>query len=234
MKSTAAALRPSAIFREPSAARAGGYVLLIAGVLVALGLVFHPMPAGGFEETPSMLTDTPLWGPIHVAISFGFVLCVLGGLLMLVGGGTLTRDWLHALAWGAITVGMIYFTGVALVNGYVMHTLAPHAKAGNEVLLFDAFNRFLIGHGWMGNPLFLFGLTLLAWLEVRTRTTAMPRWLAILGLASACLSWLRGIGSATGFYFLEPFILANVPAFLWLGIYGVRASAMARQQPSHL
>ena len=30
----------------------------------------------------------------------------------------------------------------------------------------------------------------------------------------------RGIGSATGLYFLEPLIFANIPAFLWLGYYG--------------
>jgi hypothetical protein len=36
------------------------------------------------------------------------------------------------------------------------------------------------------------------------------------------LSWGRGIGSATGWYFLEPLIYANVPAFLWLGYYGLR------------
>lgn len=49
--------------REPGAARAGGYVLAVAGILVAAGLVFHPMPAGGFEEKPSVLQNTPWWGP---------------------------------------------------------------------------------------------------------------------------------------------------------------------------
>jgi hypothetical protein len=61
-------------FREPGAARAGGYVLLVAGALVALGLLFHPVPAGGFEEKPSVLLNTPWWGPIHIAIAAGFVL----------------------------------------------------------------------------------------------------------------------------------------------------------------
>jgi len=42
------------------------------------------------------------------------------------------------------------------------------------------------------------------------------------------LSWGRGIGSATGLYFLEPLIFANVPAFLWLGYYGLRVAAAAR------
>ena len=39
------------------------------------------------------------------------------------------------------------------------------------------------------------------------------------------LSWGRGIGSATGWYFLESLIYANVPAFLWLGYYGLRIAA---------
>src|SRR5688572_27480623 len=95
-------------FREPGACRAGGYALAAAGVLVAFGLTFHPLPSGGFHEKPSVLSGTPLWGAIHVAISLGFVLCVLGGLLMLVGGGPLTARWVSALAWGSITVGMIY------------------------------------------------------------------------------------------------------------------------------
>ena len=73
--------------RDPGAARAGGYVLAVAGVLVAIGLLFHPVPSGGFEEQPSVLANTPWWGPIHIAIAAGFVLCVLGSLLVLVGGG---------------------------------------------------------------------------------------------------------------------------------------------------
>src|SRR5439155_1216354 len=104
-------------FRDPAAARAGGYVLALATLLIAVGLLFHPVPAGtGWK-------NTPWWGPIHVAIAAGFVLCILGTLLMLVAGGSLTRAWTLALAWGAMTVGMVFFTGVALINGWVMHFL---------------------------------------------------------------------------------------------------------------
>jgi hypothetical protein len=42
-------------FRDPRAAQAGGYVLALAGLLVATGLLFHPVPSGGFEERPSVL-----------------------------------------------------------------------------------------------------------------------------------------------------------------------------------
>src|SRR6185312_5947719 len=48
-------------FREPGAAQAGGYVLALACLLVAVGLVFHPPPSGGFEEKPSVLAGTPWW-----------------------------------------------------------------------------------------------------------------------------------------------------------------------------
>jgi hypothetical protein len=58
----------------------------------------------------------------------------------------------------------------------------------------------------------------------------MPRWLAWVGLLAAVLSWGRGIGSATGLYFLEPLIFANVPAFLWLGYHGWRLSRAAVDQ----
>ncbi|MFN8539331.1 MAG: hypothetical protein U0232_17870 [Thermomicrobiales bacterium] len=72
-------------FRDPGAAEAGGYVLVVAGPLVAFGLAFHPLPAGGLAEQPlSLLANTPLWGAVHVAIAVGFVLCALGGLLLLV------------------------------------------------------------------------------------------------------------------------------------------------------
>jgi len=215
-------------FERPGAARASGYVLAAAGVLVAAGLVLHPLPSGGFAEKASVLSATPLWGPIHVAISLGFVLCALGGLLALVGGGSLTDDWRSALAWGAITIGMIFFDGVALINGYVMHALAPLAQQGEGKLVFDAFNHLLVGQGWMGDPLFLGGLTLLKFLEVRTPRFFAARWIAWAGLISALLSWLRGIGSATGLTFLEPFILANIPAFLWLSLYGLRIAHRAR------
>lgn len=214
--------------RDPAAARAGGYVLALAGVLVAIGLVFHPVPAGGFEERPSVLANTPWWGPIHIAIAAGFVLCVLGSLLLLVAGGDVTRPWPAALSWGAMAVGMVFFTGVALINGWVMHFLTARGAPASVPLLYDAFNRLLLGYGWLGNPLFLVGLTGVAVLEVRYRTVAMPRALAWVGLTVAVLSWGRGIGSATGLFFLEPLIFANVPAFLWLGYYGLRVATLAQ------
>ena len=216
-------------FRDPGAARAGGYVLAVATVLVAIGLLFHPVPAGGFEEQPSVLATTPWWGPIHIAIAAGFVLIVLGSLLFLVAGGSLTQPWTAAFCWGAMTVGMMFFTGVALINGWVMHYLTARGAPQTVPLLYDAFNQLLIGYGWLGNPLFLVGLTGVAILEVRDQTTGMPRLLAWFGLIVAVLSWGRGVGSATGLYVLERLIFANVPAFLWLGYYGVRVSAAARR-----
>jgi hypothetical protein len=48
--------------------------------MVAEGLVLHPVPSGGLEEKPSVLSTTPLWGPIDVTIALGFVLCFMGGL----------------------------------------------------------------------------------------------------------------------------------------------------------
>jgi hypothetical protein len=223
---------PNIAFRDPSAAEASGYVLAVATVLVAIGLVFHPVPAGGFEEKPSLLQNTPWWGPIHVAIAVGFVLCILGALLALAGGGTLTHGWLLACAWGAMAVGMIFFTGVALINGWVMHFLVERGASSVDPLLYDAFNRLLIGYGWLGNPLFLAGLTMIAFVEVRDGSFGLPRWSAWGGLVFSLLSWGRGIGSATGLYFLEPLIFANVPAFLWLGYVGLRIASAARRDAS--
>jgi hypothetical protein len=221
----------SPTFREPGAAQAGGWVLVAASVLVVIGLIFHPVPAGGFDEKPSVLQNTPWWGAIHVAIAAGFVLCVLGGVLMLSAGGTLTKHWTAALSWASVTVGMIFFSGVALINGWVMHYLTSRGAPATEPLVYDAFNRLLIGYGWLGNPMFLAGLTGLTVIEWRSSEFGVPRWIALGGVISALLSWGRGIGSATGLYFLEPLIYANVPAFLWLGYYGLRIAASARVNP---
>lgn len=212
-------------FRDAAAAQAGGYTLAVAGLLVAVGLIFHPLPAGGFEERQSILQNTPWWGLIHAIIAAGFVLVALGSLLVLVGGGTVTVAWTSAFCWGAMAIGMIFFSGTALVNGWVMHALAVRAS---DAGLYDAFNRLLIGYGWLGNPLFLVGLTGIAVLEVRNAAMRLPRWLAVVGLVFAVLSWGRGIGSATGLYFLEPLLIANIPAFLWLGGYGLRIAQFAR------
>ncbi len=215
-------------WREPSAARAGGPVLLVSCVLVVGGLIFHPPPTHGFEEKPSQLHNTPWWGPIHVSIAAGFVGCVLGCLLLLVAGGPLTRRAAGAFGWAAMCVGMIFFSGVALINGWVMHFLIDQNAPQREPLVYDAFNRLLIGFGWLGNPLFLAGLTAVAALEVWERTIEQPRFWAWWGLTFALLSWGRGVGSATGMYFLEPLIYANVPAFLWLGIYGARVFKLSK------
>jgi len=153
---------------------------------------------------------------------------VLGGLLILIGGGMATRHWLKALCWGALTVGMIYFTGVALINGWVMHALAPHAD--EDTLLYGAMNDLLIGFGWLGNPLFLFGLTGIAVGEARSAEAGMKRWLAWFGVVVSVLSWGRGVGSATGLYFLEPLILANIPAFVWLAYYGWLIARLAHEE----
>lgn len=219
---------PPLAFRDAAAARAGGYVLAVASLLVVLGLLFHPVPAGGFEERPSVLQNTPWWGPIHVSIAMGFVFCVLGSLLMLVAGGALTRVWGLALGWASMAVGMIFFTGVALINGWVMHFLIERHAPTENPLLYDAFNRLLIGYGWLGNPLFLAGLTTIAAVEVRTRGLGLSRGVAWAGLVFSVLSWGRGIGSATGLFFLEPLIYANVPAFLWLGYVGLRVASAAK------
>ncbi|MEP7356562.1 MAG: hypothetical protein ABI847_04940 [Anaerolineales bacterium] len=215
-------------FREPGAAQAAGYVLAVAGLLVAAGLSLHPLPTGGFEESASQLSNTPLWGAIHAAIAFGFVLCALGGLLALAAGGQTTRRWTTALFWGALTVGMVYFTGVSLINGWVMHPLA--AVATTEPALYAAMNHLLVGFGWLGNPLFLLGLTGLAAREARYGEMGMPRWLGYAGLLVALLAWGRGVGSATGLFFLEPLIVANIPAFMWLAFYGLLMARLAREQ----
>lgn len=115
-------------------------MLAVAAVLVAIGLVFHPVPAGG----------------------------------------------------------MTFFAGVALINGWVMHFLVARGAPAHDPLLYDAFNRLLIGYGWLGNPLFLLGLTTLAAMEVRHASLELPRWIAWAGLVFSILSWGRGIGSATG------------------------------------
>lgn len=135
----------------------------------------------------------------------------------------------YVLALAAILVAMVFFTGVALINGWVMHFLTARGAPTSVPLLYDAFNRLLLGYGWLGNPLFLAGLTGVAALEARYHTVQMPRAVAWLGLVVVILSWGRGIGSATGLYFLEPLIFANVPAFLWLGYYGLRVTANARE-----
>ncbi len=175
---------PAANFREPGAAQAAGYVLAVAGLLVAAGLSLHPLPTGGFEESASQLSNTPWWGAIHAAIAFGFVLCALGGLLALAAGGLNARPWSSALFWGALTVGMVYFTGVSLVNGWVMHPLAAQAAA--EPALYAAMNHLLVGFGWLGNPLFLVGLTGLAAREARYGMLGMQRWRPISACCSRC------------------------------------------------
>jgi hypothetical protein len=52
---------------------------------------------------------------------------------------------------------MVFFAGVALINGWVMHYLSDHGAPETDPLLYEAFNRLLIAYGWLGNPLFRAG-----------------------------------------------------------------------------
>jgi len=78
--------------RNPDAAQAGGYVLALAGVLVAVGLLFHPVPSVDSKNAPPSLPNTVV-GADSFAIAAGFVLCVLGSLLILVPGETSRTLW---------------------------------------------------------------------------------------------------------------------------------------------
>src|SRR3989442_4694917 len=80
------------------------------------------------------------------------MLCVLGSSLMLGAGGRLVHPWTRALCWGAMAVGMIFFTGVALINGGGMHFFTARGAPAPDPLLYDAFNRLLIRYGWPGEP----------------------------------------------------------------------------------
>jgi hypothetical protein len=223
-----------ASFRDAASARAAGAALIPAGLLVAVALTLHPLPAGGFEESPSQLAGTPLWAAVHAAIAAGFVLGTVGAVLALVSGGPIDH-WTSRLAWAALTIGLLWFTGVALLNGWVMHPLAE-AIATNpdpssaEQALYTSFNRLLIGFGWLGDPLFLAGLTGIAAIEVRWRPLRLAPWLAWLGLGVTLLCWLRGVGGAFGVAALNAFLLANVPAFAWLSWYGWRLARAASAQ----
>jgi hypothetical protein len=212
--------RPDAVFRDPAAARAGGLSLLLGGPLVALPLLVHPLPSGGFEEDPGVLASTPLWGAIHVLIAMGCAWTALGALLLVAAGGP-RASALERWAWGATCIGMLFFSGVALVNAWVMHDLAARLAADQAVEpTFAAFNGLLVGFGWLGNPLFLAGLTVIAALELADPRLGMPGWARTGGLVVVVLSWGRGIGSALGVPALEALLVANVPAFLWLAWVG--------------
>src|SRR5207249_10296602 len=100
--------------------------------------------------------------------------------------------------WGSVVVGMLFGAGVAMIDAWVMHPVSEAVALGADPRVFDAFNRLLVGYGWLGNPLFLAGLTTVATLEVRDRAVGLPAWLAWRGLIVVLLSWLRGVGSATG------------------------------------
>jgi len=211
---------PDVAFRDPAAARAGGLSLLIAGPLVAFPLLVHPLPSGGFEEDPGVLASTPLWGAIHVLIAVGLVWGSVGSLLLLVGGGPRGRA-LERWAWAAGAIGMLLFAGVALLNAWVMHDLAARLASDPDVEpVFAAFNGLLVGFGWLGNPLLLAGLTVVAGLELVDPRLGMPGWARTAGLVVVVLSWGRGIGSAIGVPALEALLPANVPAFLWLAWLG--------------
>ena len=121
------------VFRDPGAAQAGGYTLALAGLLVAIGLVFHPLPAGGFAERQSILQNTPWWGLIHAVIAAGFVLVALGSVLVLVGGGIVTAAWTSAFCWGAMSIGMIFFTGTALTENVAARRLFLRLSPYSEI-----------------------------------------------------------------------------------------------------
>jgi len=107
----------------------------------------------------------------------------------------------RCLELGAMAVGMVFFTGVALINAGSCITARRTAR--RPLCPFCTTRSSpLLGYGWLGNPLFLAGLTGVALSSCGiTQSGCRPRCLGRTG--GRVLSWGRGIGSATGLYFLE-------------------------------
>lgn len=214
-------------FREPTCALVGGYAFAFAGIVEAVSLAMHPLPRQGFLEQFEVLEGSPQWGAIHIAITAGFAVCIIGGLLYLSAGGSLTRHPLLVIAWAGITVGLLFFSGTALINAFVMDDLARNVAAGHDRSVFDAFNNLLVGFGWIGDPLFLGGATALTFYELRYKFIGMPRFIAWIGFISVLIAWMRG-PAGWGLDFLRFSIMANVPLFLWLGYFGYCVAQSAR------
>ena len=185
--------------------RVSGLALLLAGVLLALAIPFHPSDAD-----PQALIR-PAWVPVHTVFTIGVLLSLFGlmGLYLRLRERT---GWLGLLGFVFLFSGSAFVLAVLFFEAFVAPAIA--ASAAGPALLDPAGPLF-------GGPLFvillltsgIFSLGALLFCIALLRSGTAARWAGLLLLAGILLAFWPPLPQLVG---TIGGILLGV-GYVWLG-----------------
>lgn len=168
--------------------------LLLGTALLGVGAAFHPMLPADAAAQLRIISATPYWRLLHLAMLAGSGLVIVGVWVRLVTEGAPSSPLIAALA--LITVGIaINALDAAFMAGSGTHMAALFASGHAEMeSVFDATHPIGQMAARFGNLIVALGALTLGVIE--SGDPSRPRWLA-------WLAWLAAAGGFIGVLFFD-------------------------------
>jgi hypothetical protein len=175
--------------------RASGFALALAGLLLAVAILFHPSDADPHAVV------RPAWVPVHTVLTLATLLLLFGLMGLYLGRLRDTSGWLGLVGFVSLFTGTALFVAALSIEAFVLPALAT--STAGPVLL--ASTGPLFG-GPLGAVLLLtgslFALGCLLWCVSIVRGALTPRWAGLPLLGGILLAfwpplpqWVGTIGA---------------------------------------
>lgn len=195
-----------------------GFVLIAASLLVGVAALFHPVLTGDGAAQLGAIAATRGWRPIHLSISFGYVLAVAGvaGLSLRFSGPGAAMVRLGAsLAIFGYAVSLV---GVLFMLGAADAMAGAYQRRGGDpeiALLYDLLHPFALGALRIGAFAVSLGILAFGW---ATQARPWPAWLGRFAVAAG----LSGAAVALALPEHSPAIVTGIGlALAWQFAVGV-------------
>ncbi len=196
-----------------------GTLLLIAGILMAISLVTHPVPGATPAENAQIILNTPNWALIHL----GFVIAGLffaAGAIIIVGQGR--AGSLNPGLWSLVAVSFIAFSTAVISEVTTIPSLidAVSKGAATETAIFNAFNSFVGGAATIGVTIFLLSFAAIAFIDHRSKQVVPQPAISLLGSVVSIAAVIGSVGPDFGYIVFAPLFFANIFTALYFAYFG--------------
>ena len=198
---------------------AAGTLLVIGGLLLALGLVMHPPPGATPAENAAIIANTPNWAVVHFMIAASFLF--LGAAAIIITGQG-RAGALNPGLWALAAVSFIAFGAVVIAEVTTIPALIDAVQKGSatETAIFNAFNAFVGGAAMLAVTIFLLSFTVIAFIDHRSKQVVPQPMISVLGSVASFAGFLGAVGPDFGYVVLAPLFFANIFAALYFAYFG--------------